>query len=160
MWLHRSRLLVICLEYSVTHHHSQYLRPEQLSASLARDVGNLRTGSRLIVTSLSRTGLTNKQLAGIMEPVPHLFYIHRDYYRCEEKNATFLERRVYQIFTGSPKARLSSIQKTCYITSTKASLPALQRWVKSTKACSTKSTQTRVLPSLKGVFVKVYKDVI
>jgi hypothetical protein len=47
------------------------MSPEELSASLARDVGNLRTGSRLIVTSLSGTGLTNKQLAGIMEPVPH-----------------------------------------------------------------------------------------
>jgi hypothetical protein len=70
MWLHRSRLLVICLQYSLTH-HSQYLRPEELSASLARDVGNLRTGSRLIVTSVSGTGLTNKQLAGIMEPVPN-----------------------------------------------------------------------------------------
>jgi hypothetical protein len=45
MWLQRFRLLVICLEYSVTHHHPQYLKPEELSASLARDVGNLRTGS-------------------------------------------------------------------------------------------------------------------
>jgi hypothetical protein len=47
----------------VTHYHSQYLRPDELSASLGRDVDNLRTGSRSIATSLSGTGLA-KQAAG------------------------------------------------------------------------------------------------